>query len=101
MPDPLTYSTFKALLNTKFTLREGAGDKKDLVLVEAEKLPHYSAGKIAGGREPFSLVFQGPKGSALPQRIHAMEHERLGVMEIFLVPIEPDAAGPRYEAVFN
>ncbi len=104
MPDLLTYSTFKTLLGSKFTLRalaECPEGKEELVLMEAEKLPQRSAGNSAGSREPFSLVFRGPAGISLPQQIHVMEHETLGVMEIFLVPIAPDAAGLRYEAVFN
>jgi hypothetical protein len=52
-------------------------------------------------REPFSLVFHGPADSALPQRIYRVENEHLEPMELFLVPIGPDAGGMRYEAVFT
>jgi hypothetical protein len=50
-----------------------------------------------GGRAPFSLVFLGGPNPPLPQRIYRVEHDRLGVMEIFLVPIAAD----RYQAVFT
>jgi hypothetical protein len=50
-----------------------------------------------GGRAPFSLVFTGGPEPPLPQRTYRVEHERLGAMEIFLVPIAPG----RYEAVFT
>jgi len=33
----------------------------------------------------------------LPQRIYRVEHERLGAIDLFLVPIASD----RYEAVFT
>jgi hypothetical protein len=59
----------------------------------------------SGTRAPFSLLFVGPAAPALPQRTYAVRHPELGAMEIFLVPVGPDAGreprGMRYEAVFN
>lgn len=52
------------------------------------------------GRAPFSLVFRGPRTIALPQGTYRIEHDALGGFPLFLVPIGPDAGGPRYEAVF-
>jgi len=37
----------------------------------------------------------------LPQRIYRVEHDAIGVCEIFLVPLTPDADGARYQAVFT
>jgi uncharacterized protein DUF6916 len=34
-------------------------------------------------------------------RIHRVEHEELGALDVFLVPIGPDQAGMCYEAVFG
>jgi hypothetical protein len=51
----------------------------------------------AASRAQFSLVFRGGPDPPLPQRIYRVEHERLGALEIFLVPIAVD----RYEAVFT
>ena len=55
----------------------------------------------AGGRAPFSLIFRSPPGAPLPQRIYRLQHEELGVLDLFLVPIGPDAEGMCYEAVFG
>jgi hypothetical protein len=55
----------------------------------------------AGGRTPFSLVFRSPPGAPMPQRIYRLQHEELGDLELFLVPIGPDADGMCYEAVFS
>lgn len=52
-------------------------------------------------RKPFSLVFRGPFRPQLAQRTWPLEHASFGRLEIFLVPIGPDAEGMRYEAVFN
>jgi hypothetical protein len=37
----------------------------------------------------------------MPQRIHPVEHDRLGRFELFLVPVGPDHIGMRYEAIFT
>jgi hypothetical protein len=55
----------------------------------------------AGGRRPFSLLFTGPREPILRQAIHRLDHPELGAVELFLVPLAPDGAGARYEAVFN
>lgn len=51
--------------------------------------------------EQFTLVFRGPRELLLSQGVHPLEHEKLGRMELFLVPIGPDETGLRYEAIFN
>ena len=50
-----------------------------------------------GGRAPFSLIFRGGPSPPFPQQIYRVEHEVLGAIEIFLVPIATDS----YEAVFT
>jgi hypothetical protein len=56
---------------------------------------------VHGSRTQFSLVFRGGPDPPLQQRIYCLEHEQLGALDLFLVPLGPDAAGQRYEAVFN
>jgi hypothetical protein len=36
----------------------------------------------------------------LPQGIQRLSHAELGELDLFLVPIGPDAQGMRYEAAF-
>lgn len=52
-------------------------------------------------RVPFTLVFRGPGPTVIPQQIYEVQHDELGGMEIFLVPVGSDAQGVRYEAVFT
>jgi hypothetical protein len=89
MPDlgTLTADDFAALRGDRFRI----GDF-DVELVEVTEIP-----REPGGRAPFSLVFQGGPDPPLPQGIHRVQHDQLGAIEIFLVPI---AAG-LYEAVFS
>lgn len=67
-------------------------------LVEVNDLGTSGAG---GLHSPFSIVFRGPLRPVLPQGIRRLEHDGLGGLELFLVPIGPDEAGMRYEAVFG
>lgn len=57
--------------------------------------------RMGGGREAFSLLFLGPLQPILPQRIYRLSHDGLGELDIFLVPIGPQADGMGYEAVFT
>jgi hypothetical protein len=97
---------FLPLLGGRFRV-DRAGAVIFLELAEVRPSPPGSPAEArhraaAGIREePFSLLFRGPRDTPLDQRIHRLEHERLGTLEIFLVPVRPDDRGPLYEAVFN
>lgn len=53
-------------------------------------------------RGPFSIEFQtGGDHAYRQQGIYRIAHPELGDIELFLVPIAPDANGMRYEAVFS
>ncbi len=99
MLESFTLETFAPHLDEPFRLHLDAGDPLDLRLVEATPLGGSTS--PGGGRAPFSLVFRGPHAPVLPQRIYRLEHEAIGTFEIFLVPIGPDQAGTRYEAIFT
>jgi hypothetical protein len=102
MLDRLTHARFAGYLNQRFRLRlDGATLSLELITVESFPV-REEVGSGAIRRQGFSLVFRGPKEPLLPQAIYTLEHEGvLGALPIFLVPIEPDAQGSRYEAVFN
>jgi hypothetical protein len=88
----LTTADFAPLVNQRFHVDPGDQPPFEVELVEVTEIP-----REPGGRAPFSLEFVGGPSPPLPQRICRVEHERLGAIEIFLVPIAPD----RYEAVFT
>ncbi|MCB2154819.1 hypothetical protein KQI84_08015 [bacterium] len=54
-----------------------------------------------GKRRPFSVIISGPREPILPQGIYTLRHEKLGELELFIVPIGNDSDGTRYEIVFN
>jgi hypothetical protein len=89
--ETLTAADFAALRGDRFRIASPGAPPFDAQLVEVDELA-----REPGGRAPFSLVFEGGPRPPLPQRIYRVEHDTLGALEIFLVPIAAD----RYEAVF-
>ncbi len=106
MPDPLSAADFVSALGAPFPLA-GVEPELALELIEVTAAPPRdsadAARRAAAGIriEPFILVFRGPRDRTLAQGTRALVHPALGELEIFLVPLQPDALGPRYEAVFN
>jgi hypothetical protein len=45
------------------------------------------------------LTFRGPREPLLRQRMYPLHHPSLGKLELFLVPIGPDASGQRYQTI--
>ena len=65
-------------------------------------LADVSRGVGGAAREPFTLTFVGGPNPPSAQGIHRLEHDVLGGLDLFLVPIGPGADGRhRYEAVFG
>ncbi len=77
--------------------RVGASDTApfDLMLTEVIEQLHTAS------QETFSVMFRGPLDHFVPQGIHQLSNEKLGALEIFLVPVGRDERGYEYEAVFN
>ncbi len=99
MLDRLTAADFAAYLHDTFTVSLSDGQPYPLELAAVEERGESFQ---PGGRKPFSLLFRNPRTDAyLPQQIYRLEHAQMGMLEIFIVPLAPDAAGTRYEAVFN
>jgi uncharacterized protein DUF6916 len=84
---------FRVAVGSLFTLEGSA----PLRLVEAELTAERGAGME---RDPFRLEFLGPSDPILPQRTYVLEHDTLGALDIFIVPIARDASGTTYEAIF-
>lgn len=99
MPEDLTATTFEELVGTCFRIELGEGGVLELELSEVQRHEAHPGPRA----EPFSALFHSPAEAKryLPQRIYRLEHEKLGALELFLVPLGPDAKGMRYEAVFN
>jgi hypothetical protein len=97
--DAMTVDAFAAAVGAAFVI--GDADRLELVLLEARTIaPGAPASAPDGTRNPFRLVFRGPHEPVLPQRMYRLEHDPIGPLEIFLVPITRDAESVNYEAIF-
>jgi hypothetical protein len=102
MLETFTHATFAPLLGQTFHCRVSPAAGVDMHLIAAHLLtPDTTSQEQAQRRLPFSLLFRGPRGIVLPQRIYTLSHTTLGTFGLFLVPIGPDAEGMRYEAIFT
>jgi hypothetical protein len=81
-----------------FRLQLDEGQSVDLELIEATAL---EPARGAPRQDPFSLVFRGPANVQLAQTTYRLQHEGMGEVPVFLVPIGADEEGTFYEAIFN
>jgi hypothetical protein len=91
----LAIDDFKLLLGSQFEV-QAAGATVAMKLLRVD--PAGASGRKGGA---FSLIFATPRGPWLPQAIYPMRHAALGTMEIFLVPIGPQAEANGYQAIFT
>lgn len=97
----MTFDQFSGRVGQTFEVGAEGGVRIRAELVEAtESAEAGGPGPDGQPRRQFALVFRGPLEPVLPQATHTVEHDELGRLEIFLVPIGPDGSGMRYEAVF-
>ena len=92
MLEGLTIDDFRPLQGGRFRISPDEAEPFEVELVEVMEIP-----REPGARAPFSLVFKGGPNPPLRQQIYHVEHEKLGELEIFLVPIAVD----QYQAIFT
>ncbi len=95
MTDELQQSDFAQCLNEKFQVMIDYVEPFDLELIGVEEE------KVASKQRVFSILFHGPTDKFMPQHTYKLMHPRLGLREIFLVPVSKDERGFQYQAVFN
>ena len=99
MLDKLQSADFLPYVNGIFRVRLEGIEPIELELVRVTE-----AGSRSGpqARPPFSLHFLGPVSPRhLVQHIYRLEHEQMGALELFLVPLGPTQGRMQYEAIFN
>ena len=90
-----TRKDFLESLNTKFRVFFDGEQPTEVELTDVSELrpkPRYEA---------YSLVFVAPKSIQPMQMLYRVEHDTLGMMELFLVPFEENEKGFAFEALFN
>ena len=106
MLDKLTSADFMPALHQNFQLYVGPwgqphdpaahGAPRSVELIEVASLV-----PSAPQSRSFSLIFREAARTYLPQRIYTLEHDAVGRLDLFLVPLGPDGVGMRYQAIFN
>jgi len=97
-----TYDDFADRTGEQFRLR--LPDERSLTLVLSEVTPGPDVGGTGPDgavRRQFSLLFGGPGDPQLSQGIWELDHDEMGALALFLVPIGKDADGTRYQAAFG
>jgi hypothetical protein len=92
----LTAATFAPFHHDPFWVRP-----RDAPPFEVELIEVVESADQRASRAPFSLVFRGGPDPPLRQRIYRVEHDELGALDIFFVPIGPDEVGQLYQAIFT
>jgi len=96
----LTLETCRGHVGESFVRPNDAGPDITLELTAAEPGRRDPRAGDDTGR-PFSLIFRGPLDPQLTQGMHDLDHPRLALCGIFLVPVGQDEDGLLYEAVFT
>jgi hypothetical protein len=113
--ETITAKDFRDQKDTRFRLTGDSLHEGSPISFEAElvNVTEYAENALGTFRIPFSVVFHGPAEPVLLQGTYRLEHEDLGTLEVFIVPVGPDTpggapegaettpAGMRYEAVFG
>lgn len=100
--EQLTYADFQKAVKTPFRVWMDGQTSLELQLAEVTTSRMTAPGGAKNSTyENFTLVFQGPAGQVLPQRIYRFESAALGCFELFIVPSGQDAGGTQYQATFN
>lgn len=93
----LTATDFRRHVVDGFRIHYGGERPLPVRLSEVADFPRQPANQ----RVPFSLLFHGPADGWLRQGTYTFEHDAMGRMDIFLVPLGSDAEGMRYEVIFG
>ena len=96
MLDRLRKEDFEPLIGHRVSVVAG-GSSTELEVAEASSLKSPSPRETP----PFRVILRSRDGWRAPQGMFRISHPKLGELELFAVPIGPDAEGLCYEILFN
>jgi hypothetical protein len=95
----LRCADFVPLVGQVFRVSLADAEPIPLALVSATEM---GAPRSPEERRPFSLIFLGPESTHyLRQGVYRLEHAQLDGLDLFIVPIGPQAGRMQYEAIFT
>jgi hypothetical protein len=90
-----TQQEFSDSVDSRFDVGQADGGSVEFTLVECKSLLSNEH------QECYSLVFRGPVDVPPNQSIYTLQNDKLGAVELFLVPVKKDDKGLYFEAVIN
>lgn len=99
MAERLSEEDYAKHLHTKFRVRSDGPAEVELEL--AEVVGYEGGPSEERGMSRFSIFFESPPEVFLQQGTYTLEHEQLGEVLLFVVPVARTERGFRYESVFN
>lgn len=97
----LTINDFEALVNDTFTIKYEDEAAWTLNLKQVSPLGR-APDPGENRRQSFSLLFRSDIADKyLIQKMYEVDHPKLGLLHLFLVPLGPVSGGFEYEAIFT
>ncbi|MDE1462241.1 DUF6916 family protein [Spartinivicinus poritis] len=100
----LTHDDFNKQVNTPFIIKTNTSD----LVLELTEVKVLRKAQEESQRDQFSLLFKGNAQMFLSQQIYQLNHETMGELSLFLVPIGREHQSSHlqegaylYEAVFT
>jgi hypothetical protein len=85
---------FEVHLNDVFSVLPGSGHRIPF------RLDRVSEAQ-SRGTQTLSLFFYGPGDILLKQMLYTMEHDNMGQLQLFIVPVGEDEKGICYQAIMT
>lgn len=97
MVQEITHETFAGQINHVFRIHlSGEPLELELTEVEVNSRPHFQ-----GLRQPFILIFQGPRNRLLPEGFYRAESDAISGLNLYIIPIVSVGDHQAYQVVFN
>jgi len=98
----VTRSLLAGHVGSDFMTQTPGGTPVALRLVEVDDVPNADAAHLQGSEESFAARFEDSSGTLLSQGTYRLDHDSLGRLWFFLVPVgQPSLRAQTYEAIFN
>ena len=101
--DRLTEENFSRYLYSKFLIYTSPLTAIGLELIQVKQWEPTSAKQAAQAAklDSFSVLFRGPRKTALESRTYRITHEQMGTFDLFISPVNDRKKKQLYQAVFN
>jgi hypothetical protein len=101
--DLLSEETFSRYVNTRFRVYTSPLTAINLQLIAIIRSASSISQKPATTPklDCFSVVFRGPRKTALESNTYRVEHDQMGAFDIFITPVDDHKRQRHYQAVFN